>query len=664
MNIFINTRKILTKLIVINFISFAFCLNFNLAWAGSLNLAWDASTSTNVGGYIISYGSATQNYTTNIDVGNTTAYTVAGLQNGAKYYFAVKTYNTAKTLQSAYSNEVFAIVPTGLTATITANKTTGTAPLIVNFAAAVSPSTSTVSNWSWTIKNGATVVTTATGQNYTYQFNNAGTYTVSLNATGSSGTATATQTITVSASTASVPFANFATSVVSGVSPLTVNFTDQSTGTISSRTWDFGDGSSSTAASPSHTFTNNTSATVTYNVKLTVTSSAGSNTQTKTINVAASAVGLGGSTSLAQSLVAAYRFDEAGGSIVTDASGRNNHGTVTGAVPAVGKFGNALKFNGINNWVTVNDSDSLDLSAGMTLEAWIKPTLIQRSSILTKELIVGGRVFGMNSYDDADLPSSIINDGIAERVVAGNTQLPINTWTHLASTYDGSIQRLYINGQLAKSRVQTGKIKISGGNLRIGGNNFASEFFNGLIDEVKIYNRALTATEIQTDYGSEIGKTNGTQLLAGNSVLESTVDSNPQGIAEAFRTTATKTGFAVNTKVYIDSGSTVTDLVVGIYTDNNGHPGNLLAQGKLAWPAFGTTNTIPMPAVKLTAGTNYWLAILSSKGVVKFRTRSSGAVAAPMETSKSISLTNLPSLWSTGTIYQNGPMSVYVGGYQ
>src|SRR5436190_8705662 len=73
-------------------------------------------------------------------------------------------------------------------------------------------------------------------------------------------------------------------------------------------------------------------------------------------------------------LVGAYNFDEGSGTTVTDLSGNGNTGTINGASwTSQGKFGNALNFDGISNWVTVNDSDTLDLTDGMTLEAWTYP---------------------------------------------------------------------------------------------------------------------------------------------------------------------------------------------------------------------------------------------------------------------------------------------------
>ena len=76
--------------------------------------------------------------------------------------------------------------------------------------------------------------------------------------------------------------------------------------------------------------------------------------------------------------MAAYGFDEGTGTAVGDASGNGNNGTIgTRRGPRSGKFGQALTFNGTNARVTVNDANSLDLTGGMTLEAWVYPTAVR-----------------------------------------------------------------------------------------------------------------------------------------------------------------------------------------------------------------------------------------------------------------------------------------------
>src|SRR5205823_3855748 len=83
----------------------------------------------------------------------------------------------------------------------------------------------------------------------------------------------------------------------------------------------------------------------------------------------------------------AYGFNEGSGTTVADASGNRNTGTVSGAAwTTAGKYGNALSFNGTSSWVTVADAASLELTGGMTLEAWVKPTAINGwECVLLKE---------------------------------------------------------------------------------------------------------------------------------------------------------------------------------------------------------------------------------------------------------------------------------------
>ncbi len=92
----------------------------------------------------------------------------------------------------------------------------------------------------------------------------------------------------------------------------------------------------------------------------------------------------------------------------------------------------------------------------------------------------------------------------SERNAVGTAALPLNAWTHLATTYDGAVVRLYVNGVLAGSTSVTGAMAASTGVLRIGGNSVWGEWFAGLIDEVRVYNRALSAGEVQQDMATAV----------------------------------------------------------------------------------------------------------------------------------------------------------------
>ena len=87
-------------------------------------------------------------------------------------------------------------------------------------------------------------------------------------------------------------------------------------------------------------------------------------------------------------------------------------------------------------------------------------------------------------------PVGQVNMG-GEQNAVGTSALPLNTWSHLATTYDGAMLRLYVNGTQVGSKPQSGSVAVTTGQLKIGGNAIWGEYFNGLIDEVRIYNRAL-----------------------------------------------------------------------------------------------------------------------------------------------------------------------------
>ena len=92
----------------------------------------------------------------------------------------------------------------------------------------------------------------------------------------------------------------------------------------------------------------------------------------------------------------------------------------------------------------------------------------------------------------------------SEQNAVGSAGLGLNSWSFLASTYDGSVLRLYVNGVLVSSSAVSGSLAASSGVLRIGGNGVWPEWFAGLIDEVRIYNRALSAGEIQSDMNTAV----------------------------------------------------------------------------------------------------------------------------------------------------------------
>jgi len=229
-------------------------------------------------------------------------------------------------------------------------------------------------------------------------------------------------------------------------------------------------------------------------------------------------------------LVAAYSFNEGTGASAVDASGLGNTGILSGATwTTAGRFGGALSFDGVNDWVTVADSPSLDLTGGMTLEAWVKPiaTTGWRTGILketTSDLVYALYPETGPEPGPTAAPGSWIGQG---SYVVGSGALPANLWSHVAATYDGGMWKLYVNGNEVASKPQVAAFATSSGPLRMGGNSVWGEWFQGTIDEVRVYNRGLSALEVASD--RDTGVAGGTPPPPDTTPPDTTISSGPSG---------------------------------------------------------------------------------------------------------------------------------------
>jgi hypothetical protein len=190
--------------------------------------------------------------------------------------------------------------------------------------------------------------------------------------------------------------------------------------------------------------------------------------------------------------------------VASDASPAKNEGTVNGATrTASGRFGRALSFDGINDRVDVPDAASLDLTNAMTLEAWVRPSSNSGwQTALLKERGTAGHVYALYASNGATpITESYLT---SYNGATAPNPLALNTWTHLASTYDGTTLRLYVNGTQVATKAFSGAMAATASPLRIGGNAVWGEYFTGLIDEVRVYNRALSATEIGADMNAAV----------------------------------------------------------------------------------------------------------------------------------------------------------------
>ncbi len=173
----------------------------------------------------------------------------------------------------------------------------------------------------------------------------------------------------------------------------------------------------------------------------------------------------------------------------------NNGTLVNGATFAAGRVGQAFSLDGADDHVQVPDSAGLDLTSQITIDAWINPAVLGRRVV---DKITAG---GADGYL-LDIWPGNVRFIVGNKGVNGSTPLSTGTWTHIAATYDGSQMRVYVNGVLDGFLGTSIAIPTNNLPLRIGADQNGSNLFNGLIDEVEIFSRALSAAEILSIYSA------------------------------------------------------------------------------------------------------------------------------------------------------------------
>jgi PKD repeat protein len=253
---------------------------------------------------------------------------------------------------------------------------------------------------------------------------------------------------------------------------------------------------------------------------------------------------------LVPSLVAAYSFDEGSGTLLHDLSGNGNNGTIANATWANGKYGGSLNFTGkTNSMVTVPSAASLNLTSGMTLEAWVYATKLSSPDNGWCSAFSKGNVGSNNdvSYALYAATGTATPPGV-QVLVSGNDQgpngtskVPMSTWTFLAATYDGTTLSYYVNGKLVGSQTLKGSITTTGSALTIGG-DWSGEMFTGLIDNLRIYNTALSQSAIQADMSTPLA-------AAAPTVKSWTPATNATAVTPLTTVTATFSGPVSSTTV-------------------------------------------------------------------------------------------------------------------
>jgi len=188
-----------------------------------------------------------------------------------------------------------------------------------------------------------------------------------------------------------------------------------------------------------------------------------------------------------------------------DAAGTNAGTPMNGVIFAPGMVGQAFSLSGNSAFIQIADAPNLRFTNAMTVEAWISNNvpLGQFGNILTKW--DGGsdqRSYGLVIQPSGKVAFAVNSDGGNANI--GNAFsldiIPTNQWIHLCGTYDGGALKLYVNNVLQNTTPWTNGIFPGSVPLSIGSALVAGAFFQGLIDELSLYNRALTAAEVQDLY--------------------------------------------------------------------------------------------------------------------------------------------------------------------
>ena len=197
-------------------------------------------------------------------------------------------------------------------------------------------------------------------------------------------------------------------------------------------------------------------------------------------------------------LIAYYSFNRS----ATDDSGNGNHGTVYGATLTTDRFGNpdsAYHFDGIDDYIEVNPSNNLDIADEITIAAWVR--IEQPGGYGSPQHYVVDSRDGNGGGYGLNVDTDRIQMGVGDHWADLPLQFQASSWHHIAGTYDGSEVIVYIDGFETASVSYGGwEIKSSSKPLYIGQWYAFGERFDGVIDEVYIYDRALSENEIKKLY--------------------------------------------------------------------------------------------------------------------------------------------------------------------
>ncbi len=303
-------------------------------------------------------------------------------------------------------------------------------------------------------------------------------------------------------------------------------------------------------------------------------------------------------------LVGYWVFDNSSGTTAYDYSGNANHGTLTSmASPSTEYSGwqnssvckagrSCLAFDGVNDYISVGDSATLDITTG-TWSTWVYPKAWETDR--TNNYIIDKfhvyMLYVKSTGDDAGKVSgNVALVGGNGKAAITEEKIPLNQWSHLAVSWDGATLTVYINGVEKATNNEFPGIIDNGGTLYIGEYPGTGYQFNGIIDEVMVFNVSLSATEVASLYETSAKKLDesGSKSIASQSLTPAIVVSNPSG----------QTKFD---NIIVSGGKKDMDLVI-TYTNVDINGTLRLSQGshQVEIRHMGTNATSSRPIIQVT----------------------------------------------------------------
>ena len=283
-------------------------------------------------------------------------------------------------------------------------------------------------------------------------------------------------------------------------------------------------------------------------------------------------------------LLAGYSFDEGTGTTAADASGHGLTGTLTNGptwMPA--HFGNGVRLDGADDYVNLNNPTSLQLTGSMTVSAWINSTTFpgDDAAIVSKRSSNGFQLDTTIDTGPRVVGFKLTNGSGGDMLRYGATTLQANTWYFITGVYDATAMTLniYVNGQLDNGPLigtVTTTQQNSTGSVAIGQRSGGGFNFNGGIDNVRLYGRALTQSEVQTDMSAPLGAAGSTDPTPPTvSITAPASGAQVSDIVTATATAADNIG-VVGVQFYVDGVATGLEDTVSPYA--------------LAWDTRASTN--------------------------------------------------------------------------